>query len=511
MTVFTLAIIILIFGVSAPLHAAKFHCSSGNVTCLIAAINKANLKGGPHTILLDPGTYTLTQVDNDNDGPNGLPIITGKLTIRGGSPGEAVIQRDVNAPRFRIFHVAVGAIVTLDALVLTQGDTLRGGAGLFNLGTATVTNSVIERNTADEFGGAGIANHGTLTITGSSVARNSGFHHVGGISNDTGLVTIRDTTITNNIGDRTGGILNSSGEMTIINTTIANNSGIGVGGIRNILGLVRITNGTIAENLSFTAIAFPRTGGIANDVQNNDSMILQNTILAKNTSSAPFVGGPNCDGEITSLGNNLFDDLIGCTVELQPTDFIGDPKLGPFTDNGEPGLGYFPLLSDSPAIGAGNSAACPQTDQLGFFRVATCDIGAVEFQTGPLNVALDFQPNDPANTVNPTRSDNPVAILSSTSFDARAIDPETVRFGTNQVSDIDGKGRFRDVNGDGLDDLILRFNISQSGIQCGDSSVSISGETFNGQAIQATDFVQTVGCRERNVTKSIASTRLIEG
>ena len=271
---------------------------------------------------------------------------------------------------------------------------------------------------------------------------------------------------------------------------------MGVGGIRNILGLVRITNGTIAENSSFGAVFFPHTGGVANDVQNSDSMILQNTILATNNSARSDAdGGPDCDGEITSLGNNLFGDLLGCTVELKSGDFIGDPKLGQYTDNGDPGLAYFPLLFDSPAIGAANSAACPQTDQLGFFRAATCDIGAVEFQPGPLNVALDFQPKDPKNTVNPSKGNSQVAILSSASFDARAIDPDTVRFGPNQVLDIDGKGRFRDVNGDGLHDLILRFSVAESGIQCGNSSVSLSGETFNGQAVQASDIIKTVGCK----------------
>jgi hypothetical protein len=496
MLVITLAVAVLFAGVATPLHAGKFFCSSGDVTCLIGAINSANAGPGKHIINLEPGIYTLHITDNDTDGPNGLPSITRNLTIRGGSPGGTVIQRDVNATTFRIFHVAVGAMVTLDALVLTQGRTRHGGGGLLNLGTVTITNSVLERNVADEFGGGGIENHGTLAITGSSVFNNTGFHRVGGISNDGGLVTIRDTTITNNGGDRTGGILNSSGETVIVNTTIANNVGVGVGGIRNILGLVRITNGTIVGNSSFGAVFFPHTGGVANDVQNSDSMILQNTILATNTSARSDAdGGPDCDGEITSLGNNLFGDLLGCTVELKSGDFIGDPKLGQFTDNGDPGLGHFPLLSDSPAIDGANLAACPQTDQLGFFRAATCDIGAVEFQPTPLNVVLDFQPNDPKNTVNPSKDNSQVAILSSTSFDARAIDPDTMGFGPNQILDIDGKGRFKDVNGDGLQDLILRFSVAESGIQCGDSSVSISGETFNGQAIQASDFIKTVGCK----------------
>ena len=70
------------FGVVAPLHAAKFHCSSGDVTCLIAAINTANGKSGQHTINLEPGIYTLQITDNNTDGPNGLPSISRAIRIQ---------------------------------------------------------------------------------------------------------------------------------------------------------------------------------------------------------------------------------------------------------------------------------------------------------------------------------------------------------------------------------------------------------------------------------------------
>jgi hypothetical protein len=43
----------------------------GDVACLGAAINPANANGEADTINLETGTYTLTAVDNDPDGPNG--------------------------------------------------------------------------------------------------------------------------------------------------------------------------------------------------------------------------------------------------------------------------------------------------------------------------------------------------------------------------------------------------------------------------------------------------------
>ncbi len=81
MPAIALVIVILGFGVAAPLHAAKFHCSSGDVTCLIAAINQANEKSGQHTITLDPGIYTLQTTDNMIDGANGLPSMRRAIRI----------------------------------------------------------------------------------------------------------------------------------------------------------------------------------------------------------------------------------------------------------------------------------------------------------------------------------------------------------------------------------------------------------------------------------------------
>ena len=50
-------------------ESAVFNCSSGDVACLIAAINEANGMPGEHIINLAPGTYTV--------GFEGLPWITG--------------------------------------------------------------------------------------------------------------------------------------------------------------------------------------------------------------------------------------------------------------------------------------------------------------------------------------------------------------------------------------------------------------------------------------------------
>ena len=58
--------VILILGALESSHATEFFCPSGNVTCLIAEINKANQNGRENTINLEAGAYTLTIVDNED-------------------------------------------------------------------------------------------------------------------------------------------------------------------------------------------------------------------------------------------------------------------------------------------------------------------------------------------------------------------------------------------------------------------------------------------------------------
>ena len=55
-------------------------------------------------------------------------------------------------------------------------------------------------------------------------------------------------------------------------------------------------------------------------------------------------------------------------------------------------------------------------------------------------------------------------------------------------------GHFEDVDEDGDLDLVLHFMTQESGIQCGDTEVSLTAETFDGQPIQGSDSIVTVGC-----------------
>ena len=132
-----------LLGLARPVPAAEFSCAAGDVPCLIEAINVANTNGEANTITLAAGLYTLTAVDNNTDGPTGLPSVTGPLTLRGAGADSTVLERAAGAPPFRLLHVAATGGLTLEGLTLRGGDatTTNAGGGIWNQGTLTLTRS----------------------------------------------------------------------------------------------------------------------------------------------------------------------------------------------------------------------------------------------------------------------------------------------------------------------------------------------------------------------------------
>ena len=112
-----------------------------------------------------------------------------------------------------------------------------------------------------------------------------------------------------------------------------------------------------------------------------------------------------------------------------------------------------------------------------------------------IEITIDIKPGNDPNAINPVGTGLiPVAILTTDTFDATTISPITVRFGPAGASPEHPLGHLADVDSDGDLDLVLHFGTQESGIQCGDTEASLTGETFDGQAIQGSDSIVTVGC-----------------
>jgi subtilisin len=122
---------------------------------------------------------------------------------------------------------------------------------------------------------------------------------------------------------------------------------------------------------------------------------------------------------------------------------------------------------------------------------------ALDSLGGPITpeVIVDIRPRGEANRINPN-SDKEirVAILTGNGFNAATVDPNTVRFGATGTEAAPVNFALRDVDGDGDTDMVLRFEIQDTGIKCGDTSASLTGRTFSGLSFSGSDSIKTVRC-----------------
>lgn len=113
-------------------------------------------------------------------------------------------------------------------------------------------------------------------------------------------------------------------------------------------------------------------------------------------------------------------------------------------------------------------------------------------------VEVDIKPGDEVNPINP-RSHGvvPVAVLGTEEFDATTINPLSVCFGDAEepteraCTEAHLTGHHEDVNGDGLQDLLLHYRTEETGIDAGDARACLKGETLSGAGVYGCDAVRT--------------------
>lgn len=190
------------------------------------------------------------------------------------------------------------------------------------------------------------------------------------------------------------------------------------------------------------------------------------------------------------------------------TPFNGDHKLyelsttghlirscdSPY-DPGPYGLGGIALVSDTFFIAeAENGDPTLGTTLLVIDKASlVCNPPLVQ------SVEIEVRPRDPADPdrVRPSSTGEiPVAILSGNGFDARTVDATSVRFGHAGTEAAPVHVAIRDVDGDGDLDMVLRFNVQDTGILCGDAAAYLTGKTNGGQSIKGSDDIQTKGCKK---------------
>lgn len=110
-----------------------------------------------------------------------------------------------------------------------------------------------------------------------------------------------------------------------------------------------------------------------------------------------------------------------------------------------------------------------------------------------MSVSIDIKPGSDPNCFNNNgHGVIPVAIMSSVDFDANQVDPTTVTLDGQDVRVV-GKGNMQahseDVNGDGLDDLVVQIEDEDGTYQEGDTVATLTGETFDDKSIMGTDTI----------------------
>jgi hypothetical protein len=193
----------------------------------------------------------------------------------------------------------------------------------------------------------------TLTLEGFLITTAS--NNTNAVIRDNGILNLWNMALSGNNGIQLA--VSSGATATVNESSINDGNSTGI----TTAGTLTLNNTTVANNFG---------GGIS---KTSGTLTLNNSIVADNDPAS--LGVPNCDSVATRQDNSLDSDG-SCGVRFAATE----PNLVPTTTNGGP-TPTLELSAGSPAIGAGDAAICPKTDQRFFVHGGSgCDLGA--YQTG---------------------------------------------------------------------------------------------------------------------------------
>ena len=111
-------------------------------------------------------------------------------------------------------------------------------------------------------------------------------------------------------------------------------------------------------------------------------------------------------------------------------------------------------------------------------------------------MTIDIKPGEFPNSINlKSKGKIHYAILTTNTFDATTVKASTVGFGNTRDEAAPIVVSVKDVNADKRPAPLLSFNIQDTGIQCGETFASLTGETMSGEAIEGFDGIVTIGCK----------------
>ena len=339
----------------------------GSVGTLRAAVGWANVNLNTNPVDSPPAPNTIDfnlPASSTINLETALPALSNtsrQIAIAGPGASSLTVERDPTLPnttQFSAFAVNFGATVAVSGLTIAHGLVSNGG-GIYNVGTATITDSTLSHNSAG-FGGGGIYNVGTVTVTDSTLSHNSASNYGGGLLNAGGTATVTDSTLFDNTASYDGGgLFNDNGTATVTDSTLSHNSASYGGGIYNWYGTatVTVTDSTLSDNSASFG------GGIYNDYSGmatvTDSTISHNSAyydgggivnhgMATVTDSTLSANSANAGGGIVSLGTATVTDS---TISHNSAYFYGG---GIYMESGAATYLADTIIARNILIGAGS-------------------------------------------------------------------------------------------------------------------------------------------------------------
>ncbi len=220
--------------------------------------------------------------------------------------------------------------LTVANCVVTGNSTAFNGGGINNNGSLTVNNSVVSDNTA--FYGGGISNNpfAGLTVKDSTITNNSALtpSGFGGGINNLGTATITGSVVSNNSGANGGGIFSSylldPASVTITGSTISNNTGYSGGGLELQFSTATITGSTFSNNTDGGSVTSLAYGG-AISAFGAFSLNISGSLFKGNTALSGGQFGFSLGGAIYTTNNGI--NPAGSLV-ISNSTFVGNSAVG---------------------------------------------------------------------------------------------------------------------------------------------------------------------------------------
>jgi hypothetical protein len=420
----------------ASFTVTEYSVDSGTTTgSLRWALAQATSTPGMNDVVFDPTVF---------DVPRTITLTEGQLVLTDNNPS-GIVEVDgpdngltINANHSsRVFYEAAGTAF-VGGLNITGGSAGAGGGVLERHGELDLYDAVISGNTSTDTGGGVYAYGGVLNMLDVTICGNTATAVGGGVLFYNDSATLVNVTIADNSAWLNGGGVYVDGEttpdttpglwdVTVSGNTADNGSGLGTAG-----GTVDLTNTIVAGN----------TGGPNED---------------------PSISGPNC--------------VIG-----------GNPMLAPLGDYGGSSP-TMPPLPGSPAIGGGSTAGPstgqPLTDQRGFLRGTSIDIGADQHLTATtFEVAVTGDAGAPDGEFDLRGAVNMASLAQgdcTITFDPSVFStPQTITLTAGQL--VLSNPASTTITGPGANLLTVSGNDASRVFEIAGGTASISGLTITGGA-----------------------------